>query len=156
MTRAICPPALQHSPVIRPGLPCALSLHPLLALAVTVAGALACSTDFPNQPDSALTLQPVAWPSELHVSDVDTIEIQVRLRDSPQTVTGLRVQWLSSNDEVLRVVQLRAPEGGSREDTLVAQRRAEVTARAGGGDTVHIAVSAAGCFEPAESTFIVQ
>jgi hypothetical protein len=40
------------------------------------------------------------------VTDVDTIEIQARLRDSPQTVTGLRVQWRSSNDGVLRVAQL--------------------------------------------------
>jgi hypothetical protein len=128
----------------------------LLACYVTVAGALACSADFPNQPDSALTLQPVAWPSELHVTDVDTIEIQARLRDSPQTVTGLRVQWRSSNDGVLRVAQLQPAEGASLEDTLVAQRRAVVTARSGGSDTVRVVVEAGAGFEAAESTYVIR
>jgi len=128
----------------------------LLCLYAAAIVVVACSSDFPNEPDSPVTLETVDWPSELHVTDVDTIEIRLRFRDSPQEITGLRLRWQSSNDDVLRVVQLQAPEGGSREDTLVAQRRAVVTARSSGPDTVHVIVDAGGGFEPAESTYVIR
>jgi alpha-tubulin suppressor-like RCC1 family protein len=111
---------------------------------------MACSSDFPNESDQAVVLEAIDWPNELHVSDVDTIEIQVRLRDSPQTITGLRVRWQSRTEDVLRVVELEPPEGASRDEALMAQRRAEVTALSGGADTVSVVVEVGGGFEPAE------
>src|SRR5713226_1787126 len=111
--------------------------HALLHVCAATAVAVACSSDFPNEPDGAVTLEAVAWPTELHVTDVATIEIHVRFRDSPQEITGLRIRWQSSNDNVLRVVPAQ-PAGTGREDTLVAQRRAVVTGRSGGFDTVRV------------------
>ena len=116
----------------------------------------ACSSDFPNEPVRGVTLEASEWPSELAVTDVDTIEIQVRLRDSPENITGLRVRWKSSDDQVLRVVQLQPPAGASLEDSLLTQRRAEITALSGGSDTVSVLVEAGGAFEAAESTFVVR
>ena len=130
--------------------------HAMLHVCAATAAAVACSNDFPNAPERAVTLQAVAWPPELHVTDVDTIEIRLQLRDSPQEITGLRLRWQSSNDEVLRVVQLEPPKGGSREDTLVAQRRAVVTGRSGGLDTIRVVLEAGGGFEPADSTFVIR
>src|SRR5206468_7201533 len=74
---------------------------------------------------------------------------------SPQEITGLRIRWQSSNDDVLRVVQLQPGNGGSREDTLLAQRRAVVTGRSGGPGTVHVVLEAGGGFEPLESTYVI-
>ena len=123
----------------------------LYAAAVVVA----CSSDFPNEPSQAVTIEAVGWPAELHETDVVTLEVRVRFLDSSQEITGLRLEWRSSNDEVLHVVQ-QQPDGGDLEDTLVAQLRAEVTAVSGGPGTVHVVVEGGGGFEPVESTFVVH
>src|SRR6266540_5173624 len=100
--------------------------HAMLHACAATSVAVACSSDFPNEPDRAVKLEAIAWPAELHVTDVDTIEIHVRFLDSPQEITGLQTRWQSSNDDVLRVVPLQPDSGGTHEDTLLAQRRAVV------------------------------
>src|SRR6266540_3384050 len=113
--------------------------HAMLHACAATSVAVACSSDFPNEPDRAVKLEAIAWPSELHVTDVDTIEIHVRFRDSPQEITGLRLRWESSNDAVLRVVPAQPARTG-REDTLVAQRRAVIKGMSGGFATVRVTV----------------
>jgi len=127
----------------------------MLPICTTTAVAVACSSDFPNAPDKAVTVEAVAWPSELHMTDSTTIELRVRFKDSQQEITGLRVRWQSSNDAVLRLVP-KPPSDTTRKDTLVAQLRAVVTGISGGFDTVHVIVEPGGGFEPAESTFVIQ
>jgi Regulator of Chromosome Condensation (RCC1) repeat protein/regulator of chromosome condensation (RCC1) repeat-containing protein len=115
----------------------------LLALAQ-----VAC-TEFPNEPVKTATLQPVGW-AAVSVTDVDTISVQALLSGGTTLVTGLRVTWQSSNSAVLRVVQVQAPVGGSLEDTLAAQLRAEVTGMSGGVDTVSVLIEGGGAFEPVQ------
>ena len=127
----------------------------MLHVCATTAVAFACSSDFTDASDRAVTLEAIGLPPELHVTDVDTIEIRVRFRDSPQEITGLRVRWQSSNEDVLRVVPLQPDSEGTREDSLIAERRAVVTGRASGSGMVHVAVDAGNGFEPADSTYVI-
>ncbi len=129
--------------------------HALLHVCAATAVAVACSSDFPNEPDRAVTLEAVAWPTELHVTDVATIEIHVRFRDSPQEITGLRIRWQSSNDNVLRVVPVTPQNGGSRQDTLLAQRRAELIGLSRGVDTLRVVVDSGSGFEPTQLTSVI-
>jgi len=121
------------------------------ALFVVVGHAAACVREFPNEPAKSVTIQSVSWPTELHVTDVDTLELDVHLQGSSTSVTGLRVTWQSSSDAILTVVPLQPDGGASREDTLVAQLRAVVTARTGGWDTVTVIVEGGAAFQRMES-----
>ncbi|HXE82158.1 MAG TPA: RCC1 domain-containing protein, partial [Gemmatimonadales bacterium] len=103
-----------------------------------------------------MTIEAVGWPTDLHVTQVDTIEVRVRLFNSSQQITGLRLRWLSSNDNLLRVVPLQPNTGEGLKDTLLAQLRAEVTGQSGGFDTVRVLVERGGGFEPAAAAFPIR
>ena len=112
-----------------------------------------CTGEFTSTAESALTIEAIGWPTEMHRGDVDTVEVRLRLRDSVREITGLRLQWLSNNDEILHVAPLEPDTGGRLEDTLVMQLRAEVTARAPGPAAVSVVVEPGGGFDAADSTF---
>jgi alpha-tubulin suppressor-like RCC1 family protein len=126
-----------------------------VALLWTATAVAACSNEFPNAPNSAITIEAIGWPAELHHTDADTVEVRIRQRDSQQEITGLRLRWISSDDAVLTVVPLDPNSPGSLEDTLVAQRRAVVTARSTGHATVHVVVTPPG-FDAADSSIDVS
>ena len=130
-------------------------VHAMLHVCATTAVAFACSSDFPDEPDRAVTLEAIDWPTELHVTDTVTVEVRLQFRDSPQAITGLRLRWISSNESVLRVVPLTPLDSGSRGDTLVAQTRAELIGKLGGVDTVRVVVEPGSGFEPAEITHVI-
>ena len=125
-------------------------------LAFLVFLSLGCDGDFPNEPASALTLQPVGWPTELAVTDVVTLEVDVRLRDTEDRVSGLQMRWESSDENVLGVEEVQPTPGADTEDSLLAQRRAVVTGRSGGTAEIRVIVDSGGPFEPAESTYALQ
>ncbi|HEU4996825.1 MAG TPA: hypothetical protein VFT29_18540 [Gemmatimonadaceae bacterium] len=108
---------------------------------IVVAGLAATATcaEFSTQPFKAATISAVGWPTELHVSDSDTLEIRVRLDDSTD-IAGLRVRWEAANPAILSVAALTPPANASREDTLVLQRRAIVRGLRGGIDTVRVTI----------------
>jgi len=108
----------------------------------------ACGEEFPNEPSQTVLLQPAEWPGEVFATDVDTIAVDASLLGSGTQIKGLRLTWQSSDDEILRVVQLQPADGANREDTLAAQLRAVVTGRAGGLDTVSVLIEGDRAFEP--------
>jgi alpha-tubulin suppressor-like RCC1 family protein len=117
----------------------------MVALCTALAG---CGTDLPEEPTRTVTLEPLAWPAELAVTQVDTLEVDVRLLGSTTRVTGLRLKWQSSDESVLKVAQLQLPAGAGREDTLASQLRAVATAQAGGFARVSVIIEGDGPFEP--------
>jgi hypothetical protein len=118
-----------------------------LALRLTATLLVGACTDFPNEPASSITVQPVGWAS-LAVTDVETLAVSVSAETGDTRITGLRVKWESSDEALLSVLQLQPPVGASREDTLVAQLRAVATAHAGGRATVSVVIEGGGAFEP--------
>ena len=115
---------------------------------------IAC-TEFPSEPPGRVSIaQATSWPSELFVTDTQTLIVAVKLPDST-AVTGLRVKWQSSNDAILTVTP--SPANSLRlEDTLTAQLRALVTARAGGFDTVRVEVEGGGAFQPLTVSYPIR
>lgn len=119
----------------------------ILLAQLLVLAAVGC-TEFPDAPSRTATLQPTGW-NAVGVTDVETLSVQVPVTGGTTVVTGLRVRWHSSDDGILRVVQLQPAADGGREDTLAAQLRAEATGIAGGVATVSVTVDD-GSFQPVE------
>lgn len=109
--------------------------------------AVAACTEFPNELVKTVTLQPMGW-AAVSVTEIDTIAVQIPLSGGSTQITGLRITWQSSDSTLLRVVQLQPSATGSREDTLTAQLRAEITGMRGGVDTVSVVIAGGGAFEP--------
>jgi alpha-tubulin suppressor-like RCC1 family protein len=108
----------------------------------------ACGEEFPDEPAKPASLVPAGWPSEVFVTDVDTIAVDASLAGSGTPITGLRLTWQSNDDATLHLEPLRPLPGASRADTLAAQLRAAVTGKAGGFDSVLVIIEAGGALEP--------
>jgi alpha-tubulin suppressor-like RCC1 family protein len=117
------------------------------ALAVTLVAA--CGTEFTTTPPAPVTIEPLNWPRELVVTDTATL--MVRVHDSQgRVVTGLPLQWQSSNTNVLKVTTGTAPDTGSPVSALSAQLTAAAVGLGLGPVEVAVLVPAGGSFKHAE------
>jgi hypothetical protein len=92
-------------------------------------------------------MQPLEWPAQLAVTQVDTLAVDVRLLGSTTLVTGLRLTWRSSDEGVLGVAQLQPPAGAGPEEVLADQLRAVATPRTGGFASVSVSIEGDGPFK---------
>jgi alpha-tubulin suppressor-like RCC1 family protein len=108
----------------------------------------ACGGDLPEEPTREVTLQPLGWPAELAVTQVDTLAVDVRLLGSTTRVTGARLTWQSSDEDVLQIVPLQSPAGADSERILTDQLKAIAIGQLGGLARVSVSIEADGPFEP--------
>ena len=109
----------------------------------------ACGTEFTATPSVPVTIDPVNWPGELVVTD--SAILTVRVHDSQgRVVTGLQLQWQSSNTDVLRVTRGTAPDTASPVSALSAQLRAAAVGLGLGSVEVTVVVPGGGVFKHAE------
>ncbi len=107
-------------------------------LASAVALVCAC-TDFPTGPPLEIGLYKAEdWPREILVGDSDTLVAVVRDSTS-RVITGLEIEWSSSDESVLSVV-VPSPTNNSRRDSLDKQLTAIVTGVSFGRATVNVSV----------------
>ena len=93
--------------------------------------------DFPDAPTSTVTVQQppgAPWPQELFVKDTSLLTINVA-DEAGTVITGLQVQWQSSDASVLEVRPVE-PAGQTHEDSLVAQRSVRIVAQRRGKATI--------------------
>jgi alpha-tubulin suppressor-like RCC1 family protein len=107
-----------------------------------------CGGDLPEEPTREVTIQPLGWPAELAVTQVDTFRVDVRLLGSTTQVTGLRLTWRSSDEGVLGVTPLQPSADAGPEEILADQLRVVATARSGGFAQVSVAIEGDSPFKP--------
>jgi alpha-tubulin suppressor-like RCC1 family protein len=110
---------------------------------VLLGGLVACGEEFPNEPSHALTIQvDAAFPDTLTVTDTTTF--QVHISDSlGDSITGIEVNWQSSDAAVLEV---RQPSAST---PLTERLTTQALAHGRGSAGVIVTVNRAG-FAPAE------
>jgi alpha-tubulin suppressor-like RCC1 family protein len=128
---------------------------PLVVL--LMASAESGCTEFPNEPPATVTVeQATSWPTEMFVRDTDTVAIRVTLQNST-TVSGLRVNWQSSDQQVLEVTEVQSSQD-TRDSSLTAQLAAVVITHARGAALVTAAVEGDGPFKAIDyaGTIVVE
>lgn len=103
-----------------------------ILIVLLAALSLACD-EFSVEPARPITLEPLPdWPSTFAVTEAATLEVQV-IVSGTDTITGLGLDWDSSDDAILEVIRHEpAPGDNTLAGRLSAQRHATVTARAHG------------------------
>jgi len=106
-----------------------------------VALTLTGCTDFPGDPARTVSVQQPSdalWPSELSVKDTILFAVDVEDEDGSR-ITGLGVQWQSSDPSVLEVRSL-VPTGATRDTALLAQLSVQIVAQRRGEATISVEV----------------
>jgi alpha-tubulin suppressor-like RCC1 family protein len=107
--------------------------------------AMASCEDFPAAPASTVTVQAPAaapWPQQLFNKDTALLAIDVQDK-AGTAITGLQVQWQSSDPSVLEVRPI-APVGQRHEDSLVAELSVRIVAQRRGKATISATIAQPG------------
>ncbi|UCC47618.1 MAG: hypothetical protein JSV41_08965 [Gemmatimonadota bacterium] len=92
--------------------------------------------------------QAAAWPDTLDVAEIANLTVEI-LDPQGRAITGVEVDWGTSDSTILQVSRLAVPEASSRQDSLAAELTASLCAHAPGTTEVIVNVDRAG-LGPAE------
>ena len=110
-----------------------LTLLPVLWIAA------GCGEEFPTQPHAVTISFAGTWPDTLDVTDTATFEVEV-IDEAGKRLTGVEVDWQSSDSSVFTISQSQPAAGAGRSDSLTTGLRALVTARRSGSARVVVTV----------------
>lgn len=106
---------------------------------VALPATYACSDDFLT-PTQDLTIATVGWPDTIAVGDTAGVSVRLAIDGRDDGVGLPEVDWSSSDDEVLRVMQATAKPGHTSWDTLTQKLQARVEATGPGTARLQVSV----------------